>query len=103
MVLGFPGALPVINREAVEKSIKVGMLLNGTIPEVTKWDRKNYFYPDSPKNYQISQFDQPICEGGEVEIELKGPSRNVMGEHKTIALTRAHLEEDVGKTDPLRQ
>ena len=97
VVLGFPGALPVINHEAVEKSIKVGMLLNGTIPEVTKWDRKNYFYPDSPKNYQISQFDQPICEGGEVEIELKGPSRNVMGEHKTIALTRAHLEEDVGK------
>ena len=97
VVLGFPGVLPVINREAVEKSIKVGMLLNGSIPKVTKWDRKNYFYPDSPKNYQISQFDQPICAGGEVEIELKGPSRNVMGEHKTIALTRAHLEEDVGK------
>ena len=97
VVLGFPGVLPVINREAVEKSIKVGLLLNGSIPQVTKWDRKNYFYPDSPKNYQISQFDQPICDGGEVEIELKGPSRNVMGEHKTIALTRAHLEEDVGK------
>ena len=97
VVLGFPGVLPVINREAVEKSIKVGMLLNGSIPRVTKWDRKNYFYPDSPKNYQISQFDQPICSGGELEIELKGPSRNVMGEHKTIALTRAHLEEDVGK------
>jgi aspartyl-tRNA(Asn)/glutamyl-tRNA(Gln) amidotransferase subunit B len=97
VVLGFPGALPVINKEAVEKSIKVGMLLGSTIPEVTKWDRKNYFYPDSPKNYQISQFDQPICEGGKVEIELTGPSRNVMGEHMLIELTRAHLEEDVGK------
>ncbi|MCZ6672654.1 MAG: Asp-tRNA(Asn)/Glu-tRNA(Gln) amidotransferase subunit GatB [Verrucomicrobia bacterium] len=97
VVLGFPGALPVINKEAVEKSVKVGMLLQSEIPEVTKWDRKNYFYPDSPKNYQISQFDQPICEGGKVEIELPGPSRNVMGEHKWIELTRAHLEEDVGK------
>lgn len=97
VVLGFPGALPVLNREAVEKSVKVGMLLQSQIPEVTKWDRKNYFYPDSPKNYQISQFDQPICEGGKVEIELPGPSRNVMGEHKWIELTRAHLEEDVGK------
>ena len=97
VVLGFPGALPVINKEAVEKSVKVGMLLESTIPEVTKWDRKNYFYPDSPKNYQISQFDQPICEGGKVEIELPGSSRNIMGEHKWIELTRAHLEEDVGK------
>jgi aspartyl-tRNA(Asn)/glutamyl-tRNA(Gln) amidotransferase subunit B len=97
VVLGFPGALPVINKEAVEKSVKVGMLLESTIPEVTKWDRKNYFYPDSPKNYQISQFDQPICEGGKVEIELPGPSRKVMGEHMWIELTRAHLEEDVGK------
>lgn len=97
VVLGFPGALPVINKEAVDKSVKVGMLLESKIPEITKWDRKNYFYPDSPKNYQISQFDQPICEGGKVEIELPGPSRNVMGEHKWIELTRAHLEEDVGK------
>ncbi|MDG2167925.1 MAG: Asp-tRNA(Asn)/Glu-tRNA(Gln) amidotransferase subunit GatB [Opitutales bacterium] len=97
VVLGFPGALPVINREAVEKSVKVGMLLESTIPEITKWDRKNYFYPDSPKNYQISQFDQPICEGGKVEIELPGPSRNIMGEHMWVELTRAHLEEDVGK------
>ncbi|MCB1121877.1 MAG: Asp-tRNA(Asn)/Glu-tRNA(Gln) amidotransferase subunit GatB [Verrucomicrobiae bacterium] len=97
VVLGLPGALPVLNKEAVEKSIKVGMLLQSRIPEVTKWDRKNYFYPDSPKNYQISQFDQPICEGGKVEIELPGPSRNIMGEHKWIELTRAHLEEDVGK------
>ena len=59
--------------------------------------RKNYFYPDSPKNYQISQYDQPICLGGAVEIELPGSARNVMGEHKTIPLTRIHLEEDVGK------
>lgn len=97
VVLGFPGALPVINKEAVEKSVKVGILLLSTIPEITKWDRKNYFYPDSPKNYQISQFDQPICEGGKVEIELPGSARNIMGEHRWIELTRAHLEEDVGK------
>ena len=59
-----------MNQEAIEKSIKVGLLLNCNIAEICKWDRKNYFYPDMPKNYQISQFDQPICEGGEVEIEM---------------------------------
>jgi len=97
VVLGMPGSLPVINFEAVEKSIKVGMLLESVVPEVTHWDRKNYFYPDSPKNYQISQLDAPICGGGKVEVELPGPSRNVQGQHKWIAVTRAHLEEDVGK------
>ena len=63
VVLGLPGALPVMNKDAIEKSIKVGLLLGCKIAEVCKWDRKNYFYPDMPKNYQISQFDQPICEG----------------------------------------
>ena len=58
---------------------------------------RDSFYPDSPKNYQISQYDQPLCRGGFVEIELPGPARNIMGEHRTIALTRIHLEEDVGK------
>ena len=72
VVLGLPGALPVMNKDAIEKSIKVGLLLGCKIADVCKWDRKNYFYPDMPKNYQISQFDQPICEGGEVEIELPG-------------------------------
>jgi aspartyl-tRNA(Asn)/glutamyl-tRNA(Gln) amidotransferase subunit B len=97
VVLGLPGALPVLNRAALDQVIKAGLLLGCEIPEVSKWDRKNYFYPDSPKNYQISQYDQPLCRGGQVEIELPGPARNIMGEHKFIPLTRIHLEEDVGK------
>lgn len=97
VVLALPGALPVLNKEALDKIIKAGLILGCDIAPVCKWDRKNYFYPDSPKNYQISQYDQPICLGGAVEIELPGPSRNTMGEHKKIALTRIHLEEDVGK------
>ena len=97
VVLGLPGALPVMNFVAIEKSIKVGLLLGCEIAKVCKWDRKNYFYPDMPKNYQISQFDQPICLGGEVEIELQSESRAVMGEHRKVKLTRIHLEEDVGK------
>ena len=72
-------------------------MLGCEIAPVCKWDRKNYFYPDSPKNYQISQYDQPICTGGAVEIELPGPARNLLGEHRRIPLTRIHLEEDVGK------
>lgn len=97
VVLGLPGALPVMNREAIEKSIKVGLLLGCKIAETCKWDRKNYFYPDMPKNYQISQFDQPICEGGEVEIEMPGENPAKMGKHRMVELTRIHLEEDVGK------
>jgi len=97
IVLGLPGALPVMNKEAIEKSIKVGLLLNCKIAEICKWDRKNYFYPDMPKNYQISQFDQPICEGGEVEIEMPGSSPSEIGPHRIVQLTRIHLEEDVGK------
>ena len=97
VVLALPGTLPVINRAAIEATIKAGLLLDCTIADVCKWDRKNYFYPDSPKNYQISQYDQPLCLGGAVEIELPGAARNVMGEHKRIPLTRIHLEEDVGK------
>jgi aspartyl-tRNA(Asn)/glutamyl-tRNA(Gln) amidotransferase subunit B len=96
-VLALPGALPVMNRAAVDAIIKAGLLLGCEIAPVCKWDRKNYFYPDSPKNYQISQYDQPICLGGAVEIELPGPARNIQGEHKSIPLTRIHLEEDVGK------
>ena len=97
VVLALPGTLPVMNKRALDAIIKAGLMLGCEIAPVCKWDRKNYFYPDSPKNYQISQYDQPICLGGGVEIELPGPSRNVMGEHKVIPLTRIHLEEDVGK------
>jgi aspartyl-tRNA(Asn)/glutamyl-tRNA(Gln) amidotransferase subunit B len=96
-VLALPGALPVMNRAAVDAIIKAGLMLGCDIAPVCKWDRKNYFYPDSPKNYQISQYDQPICAGGAVEIELPGAARNIQGEHKAIPLTRIHLEEDVGK------
>ncbi|HXA81267.1 MAG TPA: Asp-tRNA(Asn)/Glu-tRNA(Gln) amidotransferase subunit GatB [Opitutaceae bacterium] len=97
VVLALPGVLPVMNKAALDAVIKSGLMLGCEIAPICKWDRKNYFYPDSPKNYQISQYDQPICLGGTVEIELPGPARNVMGEHKKIPLTRIHLEEDVGK------
>jgi aspartyl-tRNA(Asn)/glutamyl-tRNA(Gln) amidotransferase subunit B len=97
VVLALPGALPVLNKAALDQVIKAGLILECAIAPVCKWDRKNYFYPDSPKNYQITQYDQPICVGGAVEIELPGPARNVMGGHMKIPLTRIHLEEDVGK------
>ncbi|MEO6005967.1 MAG: Asp-tRNA(Asn)/Glu-tRNA(Gln) amidotransferase subunit GatB [Opitutus sp.] len=97
VVLALPGTLPVLNKAALDAVIKAGLMLGCEIAPVCKWDRKNYFYPDSPKNYQISQYDQPICLGGSVEIELPGAARNIMGEHKHIPLTRIHLEEDVGK------
>lgn len=97
VVLGLPGTLPVLNLEAIRKTVKVGLMFGCDIADVCKWDRKNYFYPDNPKNYQISQYDQPLCLNGTVEIELPGPSRNVMGEHRKVHLTRIHLEEDVGK------
>ena len=97
VVLGLPGALPVMNKAALDGIIKAGLAFKCSIPDWCKWDRKNYFYPDSPNNYQITQYDQPICQGGEVEIELSGDSRAEMGEHKNIKLTRIHLENDVGK------
>jgi aspartyl-tRNA(Asn)/glutamyl-tRNA(Gln) amidotransferase subunit B len=97
VVLALPGALPVLNRAALDAIIKTGLMLDCDIAPVTRWDRKNYFYPDSPKNYQLSQYDQPVCRHGTVEIELPGASLAVMGEHKQIPLTRIHLEEDVGK------
>lgn len=97
VVLGLPGALPVLNHEAVRQGIKAGLIFGCSIAELCKWDRKHYFYPDCPKNYQISQYDQPLCRGGSVEIELPGRARNLMGEHRRVALNRIHLEEDVGK------
>ncbi|TCP66477.1 Asp-tRNA(Asn)/Glu-tRNA(Gln) amidotransferase subunit GatB [Baia soyae] len=88
--LGHPGVLPVLNREAVNFAIKAAMALNCEIATHSKFDRKNYFYPDCPKAYQISQFDQPIGENGWLEIEVDGVK-------KRIGITRLHLEEDAGK------
>ena len=97
VVLGLPGTLPVLNYAAIEKCTKLGLMLGCEIAEVCKWDRKNYFYPDSPKNYQLTQNEEPLCIGGKVEIELPGPSRNVEGDHRWVTLNRIHLEEDPGK------
>ncbi len=88
--LGMPGALPVLNKQVVEFAIRTGLALNCEIKKYNKFDRKNYFYPDLAKNYQISQFDQPICEHGHIDI-------NVDGEEKRIGITRIHMEEDAGK------
>ncbi|TYA10255.1 Asp-tRNA(Asn)/Glu-tRNA(Gln) amidotransferase subunit GatB [Paenibacillus faecis] len=88
--LGHPGVLPVLNRQAVDYAMKAAMALNCEIGDVSKFDRKNYFYPDSPKAYQISQYDQPIGENGYIDIEVDGRT-------KRIGITRLHLEEDAGK------
>jgi aspartyl-tRNA(Asn)/glutamyl-tRNA(Gln) amidotransferase subunit B len=88
--LGYPGVLPVLNKKAVEFGMKAAMALNCQVATHTKFDRKNYFYPDNPKAYQISQFDQPIGEHGWIEIEVNGYM-------KKIGITRIHLEEDAGK------
>ncbi|MFD0673901.1 Asp-tRNA(Asn)/Glu-tRNA(Gln) amidotransferase subunit GatB [Cohnella sp. GCM10027633] len=88
--LGHPGVLPVLNRQAVEYAMKAAMAINCEIAEWCKFDRKNYFYPDSPKAYQISQYDQPIGENGWIDIEVNGKT-------KRIGITRLHLEEDAGK------
>jgi aspartyl-tRNA(Asn)/glutamyl-tRNA(Gln) amidotransferase subunit B len=97
VVLALPGALPVLNKAALDAIIKTGLMLDCEIATVTHWDRKNYFYPDSPKNYQISQYDRPVCRHGSVEIEMPGANRSIRGEHRRVPLTRIHLEEDVGK------
>lgn len=87
---GQPGTLPVANKEAIRLVLKTGMALNAEIPEFSKFDRKNYFYPDLPKGYQISQYDKPLVEGGYLDIvDAVQPSR--------IRITRVHLEEDTGK------
>ena len=87
---GMPGTLPVLNGKVVEYAITAGLATNCKINEYSKQDRKNYFYPDLPKAYQVSQYDLPLCYEGSVEIE-------VGGEKKTIGITRIHIEEDAGK------
>ena len=89
--LGLPGALPVLNRQAVEFAVLAAMALNCRINQTSIFARKNYFYPDLPKGYQISQYDKPIAEHGYIEVEgASGPKR--------IGITRLHMEEDAGKS-----
>ncbi|PIP51534.1 Asp-tRNA(Asn)/Glu-tRNA(Gln) amidotransferase subunit GatB [Candidatus Berkelbacteria bacterium CG_4_10_14_0_8_um_filter_35_9_33_8] len=108
--LGLPGVMPVINQQAVELVIKVGKAVGGKISQTTKWDRKNYFYPDLPKGYQISQYDTPLVKGGHLEIFNKFSNINLQKEDisnvtkgllrdgkRIINITRLHLEEDTGK------
>jgi len=87
--LGLPGALPVLNKGAVEAAVKIGKALDAEIPERTTFHRKNYYYPDLPKNFQLTQYDAPICQQGSLEISVEGDRRE-------IGITRAHLEEDPG-------
>ena len=89
--LGMPGVLPVMNKQAFEYAVLVGLALNCEIAKFTKWDRKSYYYPDLPKNYQISQYDLPLSTNGYIEIPLES------GRTKRIRIIRAHLEEDAGK------
>lgn len=89
--LGYPGAMPVMNRDAVQFTVMTGLMIGSDISGYSKFDRKSYFYPDMPKNYQISQYDKPLCIGGRVEIEVDG-------QKKSVGITRIHLEEDVAKS-----
>ena len=88
--MGMPGTLPVLNGKVVDYAIKAGVATNCTIAKYSKQDRKNYFYPDLPKAYQISQYDLPLCEHGWLEIEGENGA-------KKIGITRIHIEEDAGK------
>jgi aspartyl-tRNA(Asn)/glutamyl-tRNA(Gln) amidotransferase subunit B len=87
--LGLPGALPVVNEAAVEAAVKVGKAIDADIPAKTTFHRKNYYYPDLPKNFQLTQYDAPICQDGELEFSVEGQRR-------TVGIERAHLEEDPG-------
>jgi aspartyl-tRNA(Asn)/glutamyl-tRNA(Gln) amidotransferase subunit B len=89
--LGMPGVLPVLNRRAVEYAIRAALATQSTIRPTSRWARKNYFYPDLPKAYQVTQYEQPYCEHGRVTFELDG-------EVRTVRLTRIHMEEDAGKS-----
>lgn len=100
--LGLPGALPVLNQGAIEKTVLAGIMLGCSTPTICKWDRKSYFYPDMPKNYQLTQFDLPLCLGGGVPLYAlaypKDAQKNITKPGKVVALTRIHLEEDVAKS-----
>jgi len=100
--LGLPGALPVINHEALRMTVLTGLMLGCDIAPVCKFDRKNYFYPDMPKNYQISQYDMPICTNGSVPLHdlayPKDAQKNIVAPDKEVRLVRIHLEEDVAKS-----
>ena len=89
--LGLPGALPVVNAKGVEWAIKIGLALNCKIAESSRFARKNYFYPDQPKNYQISQYDEPIAYDGYLDVVLED------GTEWRVEIERAHMEEDTGK------
>ncbi len=103
--LGLPGALPVLNRFAIEQTILTGLMIGCHSPEISKWDRKNYFYPDMPKNFQLSQFDLPLClEGGVPLYDIayhKDAQKNIPNPGKVVRLNRIHLEEDVAKSTHL--
>jgi len=100
--LGLPGALPVMNHEALRMTVLTGRMLGCDIAPVCKFDRKNYFYPDMPKNYQISQYDMPICTNGSVPLHdlayPKDAQKNIVAPDKEVRLVRIHLEEDVAKS-----
>ena len=96
--LGLPGALPVLNRRAVELAVLAAKAIHCEIRETSVFSRKNYFYPDSPKGYQISQFDRPLAEHGWIEIPAAGAVPNAAGAAKRIGITRLHMEEDAGKS-----
>lgn len=100
--LGFPGALPVMNRDALEMTALTGLMLGCKVAPICKFDRKNYFYPDMPKNYQITQYDQPICLDGGVPLGEfaypKDAQKSIVNPGKVVRLTRIHLEEDVAKS-----
>ena len=93
--LGLPGALPVLNEAAVEAAVRIGKALDADIPEATTFHRKNYYYPDLPKNFQITQYDAPLCADGELEFSHEGDRR-------TVRISRAHLEEDPGSIRHVR-
>jgi aspartyl-tRNA(Asn)/glutamyl-tRNA(Gln) amidotransferase subunit B len=93
--LGLPGSLPVVNAKAIESAIRIGLALNCTIADWCRFARKNYFYPDQPKNYQISQYDEPIAYEGWAEVEIAGQDGR---ETFRIEIERAHMEEDTGKS-----
>ena len=92
---GMPGSLPVLNKQVVEYAVAVGLATNCTITQYCKFDRKNYFYPDNPQNYQISQLYLPICRNGSVEIEVAGEDGNAYT--KPVRIHEIHMEEDAGK------